>query len=188
VSTLPRQELNARQAETVERLLTATAEELSQVGPESVTVRTVAGRAGVSAATAYTYFASRNHLFAELFWRRVLLAHPPAITGDTPLERVQSVTRQLSAVLADSPHLAAAANHALLGTDPDVERLRRIIGLDMFGRFREALGDDASEDLLDALAMVQIGTLLQTGLGLIAYDDLAARFDALVATVMKGHP
>jgi AcrR family transcriptional regulator len=187
VSTLPRQELNARQAETVEKLLAAAAEELRSVGPEAVTVRTVAGRAGVSPATAYTYFASRNHLFAELFWRKVLLEHPAEITGTTPLERVQSVTRQLSAVLAESPHLAAAANHALLGTDPDVERLRNVIGLDMFGRFRDALGTSADDELLDALAMVQVGTLLQTGMGLISYDDLAARFDALVATVMKGH-
>ena len=187
MSILPRQELNARQAETVERLLTAAAEELRTAGPEAVTVRTVAGRAGVSPATAYTYFASRNHLFAELFWRKVLLEHPAEITGETPLERVQSVTRQLSAVLAQSPHLAAAANHALLGTDPDVERLRNVIGLDMFGRFREALGDDVSDELLDALAMVQVGTLLQTGMGLISYDDLAARFDALVATVLRGN-
>ncbi|GAB3264465.1 TetR/AcrR family transcriptional regulator [Nocardioides dilutus] len=188
MSTLPRQELNARQAETVEKLLTAAADELRTVGPESVTVRTVAGRAGVSPATAYTYFASRNHLFAELFWRKVLLEHPVEIVGTTPLERVQSVTRQLSAVLAESPHLAAAANHALLGTDPDVERIRTVIGLDMFARFRAALGDSSGhEDLVDALVMVQIGTLLQTGMGLISYDDLAARFDALVATVMKGH-
>jgi AcrR family transcriptional regulator len=190
VSTVPRQELNPRQAETVERLLAAAAEELRTVGPEAVTVRTVAGRAGVSPATAYTYFASRNHLFAELFWRKVLLEHPAEITGSTPLERVQSVTRQLSAVLAESPHLAAAANHALLGTDPDVERLRTVIGLDMFGRFRAALAESDEqddEDLLDALVMVQIGTLLQTGMGLISYDDLAARFDTLVATVMKGH-
>lgn len=187
MSTLPRQDLNPRQAETVERLLSAAAEELRTQGPEAVTVRTVAGRAGVSPATAYTYFASRNHLFAELFWRKVLLEHPAAIAGATRLERVQSVTRQLSAVLAESPHLAAAANHALLGTDPDVERLRTVIGLDMFGRFRDALGEDAGDELLDALAMVQVGTLLQTGMGLISYDDLAARFDALVATVMKGH-
>jgi AcrR family transcriptional regulator len=187
VSTLPRQELNARQAETVEKLLSAAAEELRTEGPESVTVRTVAGRAGVSPATAYTYFASRNHLFAELFWRKVLLEHPADISGDTPLARVQSVTRQLSAVLAESPHLAAAANLALLGTDPDVERLRHVIGADMIGRFRTALGDHSTDELLDALGMIQTGTLLQTGMGLISYDDLAARFDALVATVMKGH-
>jgi AcrR family transcriptional regulator len=187
VSTLPRQELNARQAETVEKLLTAAAEELRTEGPESVTVRTVAGRAGVSPATAYTYFASRNHLFAELFWRKVLLEHPAQIVGDSPLARVQSVTRQLAGVLAGSPHLAAAANLALLGTDPDVERLRAVIGLDMISRFRDALGEHATDELVDALGMIQTGTLLQTGMGLISYDDLAARFDALVATVMKGH-
>lgn len=187
MSTLPRQELNARQAETVEKLLAAAADELREEGPEAVTVRTVAGRAGVSPATAYTYFASRNHLFAELFWRKVLLEHPAEISGDTPLARVQSVTRQLSEVLAESPHLAAAANLALLGTDPDVERLRNVIGTDMIGRFREALGEHSTDALLDALGMIQTGTLLQTGMGLISYGDLAGRFDALVATVMRGN-
>ena len=187
MSTLPRQGLNARQAETVERLLTAAAEELATVGPETLTIRTVAARAGVSPATAYTYFGSKNHLFAELFHRKVLLDHPVRIDGRTPLRRVTGVTRQLATVLGSAPHLAAAANHALLGTDPDVERLRTVIGLDMFGRFREALGEHTSDELLDALAMVQVGTLLQTGMGLISYDDLAARFDALVATVMKGN-
>ena len=187
MSTLPRQGLNTRQAETVARLLDAAEQELAAVGPEGLTIRTVAGRAGVSSATAYTYFSSRNHLFAELFHRKVLLEHPVEIDGTEPIERVTAVTRHLATVLGSKPHLAAAANHALLGTDPDVERLRTVIGLDMFGRFREALGEGASDELLDALAMVQVGTLLQTGMGLISYEDLAARFDALVATVMKGH-
>ena len=69
VSTVPRHSLNARQAETVERLLAAAAEELEEVGHEALTIRTVAQRAGVSPATAYTYVASKDHLFAELFWR-----------------------------------------------------------------------------------------------------------------------
>ena len=69
VSASPRQGLNARQAETVERLLAAGPEELRAVGHEALTIRTVAQRAGVSPATAYTYLASKNHLFAELFWR-----------------------------------------------------------------------------------------------------------------------
>ena len=56
-------------------------------------------------------------------------------------------------MLAESPHLAAAANHALLGTDPDVERLRNVIGADMIGRFRVALGAHSSDALLDALGI-----------------------------------
>ena len=98
------------------------------------------------------------------------------------------MTRQLAAVLAERPHLAAAANHALLGTDPDVERLRmrdRRRHVRPVPRRRSASRRD--DELLDALAMVLIGALLQTGMGLISYDDLAARLDALVATVMRGN-
>ena len=119
MSTLPRQALNARAAETVERLLEAAAKELAEVGPEALTIRMVAARAGVAPATAYNYFGSKNHLFAELFLRKVLLDHPVQITGRTALDRVRSVTRHLTSVLGDAPHLAAAANHALLGSDPD---------------------------------------------------------------------
>ena len=74
LSTLPRRGLNARQAETVEKLLAAAERELADSGTDALTIRTVAGRAGVSPATAYTYFGSKNHLFAELFHRKVLLA------------------------------------------------------------------------------------------------------------------
>jgi AcrR family transcriptional regulator len=190
VSNAPRQALNARQAETVERLLTAGDEELRHAGIEALTIRTVAARAGVSPATAYNYFSSRNHLFAELFHRKVLLEHPVEIAGRTPLRRVTGVTRHLATVLAGAPHLAAAANHALLGTDPDVERLRVVIGLEILERFRAALGgphDTADDELIDALTLALTGALLQTGMGLISYDDLPDRLDAVMATIMNGN-
>jgi len=191
VSTSPRRGLNARQAETVEGLLDAAEQELATVGPEGLTIRTVAGRAGVSPATAYTYFGSKNHLFAELFHRKVLLEHPAEITGRTPLQRVTAVTRHLATVLGASPHLASAANHALLGTDPDVERLRVVIGTEIIGRFQQALGDSvddpADPELLDALTLALTGALLQTGMGLITYDDLADRLDAVMATILRGN-
>jgi AcrR family transcriptional regulator len=187
VSTLPRRGLNARQAETVERLLDAAEQELASTGTEALTIRIVAGRAGVSAATAYTYFGSKNHLFAELFHRKVLQDNPVEIAGRTPHQRVTSVTRQLATVLGHKPHLAAAANHALLGTDPDVERLRVVIGAEIIGRFRTALGEGADEQLLDALTLALTGALLQTGMGLISYDDLADRLDAVMATILRGN-
>jgi AcrR family transcriptional regulator len=187
VSTLPRQGLNARQAETVERLLDAAERELAEAGTEALTIRTVAGRAGVSPATAYTYFGSKNHLFAELFHRKVLLEHPVEVTGRTPRQRVSAVTSHLARVLGERPHLAAAANHALLGTDPDVERLRVVIGAEIVDRFRAALGDRADGELVDALTLALTGALLQTGMGLISYDDLAGRLDAVMATILRGN-
>ena len=64
-----RRGLNPRQADTVARLVEAALEEVRAVGYDALTVRTVAARAEVAPATAYTYFASKNHLVAEVFWR-----------------------------------------------------------------------------------------------------------------------
>jgi AcrR family transcriptional regulator len=186
VSSVPRRELNARQAETVDRLLRAGAEELRSVGVDALTIRTVALRAGVSTATAYTYFASKNHLFAELFWRALVSQPRPTLEG-TAVERLCGVTRQMAAMLAESPALAAGATSALLGTDPDVERLRLRIGTEFVARFREALGEDPDNDVLDALALAFSGAMLQAGMGLMTYTEMGERLDAVVAAILKGH-
>src|SRR5919198_6181137 len=65
-----RRRLTERQAETVRRLTEAAVVEVRETGYEGLTVRNVARRAGVAPATAYTYFASKNHLITEIFWRR----------------------------------------------------------------------------------------------------------------------
>ena len=190
MSTLPRQELNARQAETVERLLDGRgARSCARSGRRRLTsAPSPAARASRRRRRTPTSPPS-NHLFAELFHRKVLLEHPAEITGATPLERVQSVTRHLAdRARRASPHLAAAANHALLGTDPDVERLRVVIGAEIFGRFRDGARRGRgrpSSSTPSTLALT--GALLQTGMGLISYDDLADRLDARVATIMKGN-
>lgn len=182
-----RQGLNPRQAETVEKLLLAGEAELEEAGPEALTIRTVAQRAGVSPATAYTYLASKNHLFAELFWRRIVTDAPPPPDGDTPVERLQAVTRHYARMLGRSPHLATAANIALLGTDPEVERLRLVIGGEFVSRFAAAIGEGTDPKLLDALTFAFSGALLQAGMGLMTYDDLARRLDDVVAVIMEGH-
>jgi AcrR family transcriptional regulator len=182
-----RQGLNARQAETVERLLVAGETELDEVGPEALTIRTVAQRAGVSPATAYTYLASKHHLFAELFWRRLVTDPGPEPSGATATERIQTFTRHMAAMLGRSPHLASAANIALLGTDPEVERLRLVIGGEFVQRFRDAIGDPVDPRVLEALTFAFSGALLQAGMGLVTYDDLSKRLDDVVAVIMEGH-
>jgi AcrR family transcriptional regulator len=190
VSSAQRRDLNARQAETVERLLRAGAEELRAVGVDALTIRSVALRAGVSAATAYTYFGSKNHLFAELFWRALVQDPAPAPTArsaSTAVERLGQVTRRMGTMLAESPELAAGATSALLGTDPEVSRLRLRIGMEFVERFRAALGDDPEPAVLDALALAFSGALLQAGMGLMTYTEMAERLDPVVAAIMKGH-
>lgn len=182
-----RQGLNPRQAETVDKLLVAGEAELEEVGPDVLTIRTVAHRAGVSPATAYTYLASKHHLFAELFWRRIVTDPGPEPTGDTATERIQTFTRHMARMLGRSPHLATAANIALLGTDPEVERLRLVIGSEFVQRFRDAIGDPVDPRVLQALTFAFSGALLQAGMGLLTYDDLSDRLDDVVAVIMEGN-
>lgn len=179
--------LRSRQAETLTKLLRAGDEELRAVGHEALTVRTVAARAGVSPATAYTYLASKNHLFAELFLGHLTDDEGHEPTGATPTERVQDVTRRMSDRLAAAPELAAAVTPALLSSDPDVAQLRVRIGSFFVKRFDEALGEQSTPELLDALTLAFSGALLQAGMGVITYADLGDRLDGVVSTILKGH-
>lgn len=187
---IARQAVDGRRAETLEKLLEAGAEELRAVGHEALTVRSVAARAGVSPATAYTYVASKNHLFAELFWRYLDGGRPEA-AGAGALERLRATTRGMATQLAEAPELSAAVTPALLSSDPDVERLRLRIGAEFLQRFADAVGDDIPADrldgVLDALVLAFSGALLQAGMGLITYTDLGDRLDSVVAAIVEGH-
>ncbi|MBC7275119.1 TetR/AcrR family transcriptional regulator [Nocardioides sp.] len=179
---------STRQAETVERLFAAGLDELRQVGHEALTIRSVALRAGVSSATAYTYLASKNRLFAELFWRH--LAEMPADrTTGSRVERVQEAVRGLTTRIAEEPELAAAVTPALLGSDADVARLRLRIGAEFAARFEAALGDGAGakddDAVREALLLAFSGALLQAGMGLMTYDEMADRLAPVVAVIVR---
>jgi AcrR family transcriptional regulator len=188
VSSQSRRELRSRQAETLDRLLAAARAELEAVGHEALTIRTVAGRAGVSSATAYNYFASRDHLFAELFWRHLTMSEQPRLTGRSSTRRLQQTTRHLAEVISSAPALASAATKSLLGSDPAVEQLRVRIGTVFADRFRTAIGDDVDPHVLETLLFAWQGALLQTGMGILTYPELADRLDDVVAVIMRGSP
>ncbi len=183
----PRRSLKPQQSETVTRLLDAALALLEEIGHEALTIRLVAGRAGVSPATAYTYFSSKDHLFAELFWRHLDLATEPELTGGTTTERLQETLRHIAGLVASSPALAAAANKSLLGTDPEVERLRLSIGSLWLERCRRAIGADADPMLLRTLTFALSGALLEAGMGVLAYADLADHLEAAAAVIMRSN-
>ncbi len=183
----PRQGLRSRQAETLTKLLVAGEAELRAVGHETLTVRTVAARAGVSPATAYTYLASKNHLFAELFLGYLRQDAEHEASGADAVDRVRSVTRNMADRLAAAPELAAAATPALLSSDPDVEGLRLRIGAEFVRRFADALGGSSTDELIEALTLAFSGALLQAGMGLMTYPEMGDRLDSVVATILRGN-
>jgi AcrR family transcriptional regulator len=183
-----RRHVSERQDDTVERLTDAAVEEVRGTGYEGLTVRNVARRAGVAPATAYTYFASKDHLVAEVFWRRMQRQAPtPPDRRRTPDARVSAAIAGIAAVVTDEPELAAACTTALLAGDPDVARLREEIGLEMTDRLRTALGEDAEADVLDALSLALSGAMLQAGMGYFPHAELADRM-ARVTRLVLGRP
>ena len=103
------------------------------------------------------------------------------------------MARSVVARIVTEPELAAAVTPALLGSDPDVDRLRRRIGAQFVSRFENALRDpDAPDEPVDAavlevLVLTFFGALLQAGMGLMTYDDLADRLETAFAVIVRGN-
>jgi AcrR family transcriptional regulator len=186
-SEATRRQLTARQAVTVGRLTEAAVSELRAHGFDGLTIRNVARSAGVAPATAYTYFASREHLVTEVFWRR--LRSLPETRLDrrrSTLQRVSVTMSDLALLVADEPELASACTTAMLATDPDVKLLRDRIGLEWRRRLATALGDDADPEVLTTLEFAISGALVHAGMGHLSYADLPERLTRSAELVLGG--
>lgn len=180
-----RRDLGGRQADRVDALVAAAIDELRANGYDGLTVRNVARRAGVAAATAYTYFGSKDHLVAEVFWRRLDALPAPDVDERRPaVDRVSDALRDLALLVNDEPELAAASTTAILATDPDVQRLRDRIGAAFNARLQAALGPAHDPAALRALNLALSGALLQAGMGYVGYADLADRMREVAALVL----
>jgi TetR/AcrR family transcriptional regulator, cholesterol catabolism regulator len=172
-----RRRLTAKQAYTVERLGRAAVELLRREGFAGLTVRRVAAEAGVGAATAYTYFSSKEHLVAEVFWRRLAAAPPTEHESADGATRVIEVLRHIALLVADEPEFASAVTNALLGKDPDVEVLRLRIGRVIRDRLAAALEPNTDPDVVDSLELLYAGALVRAGMGYASYADIAHRLE-----------
>lgn len=168
-----RRRLTPRQAAIVERLVEAAADEARDVGYDHMTVRSAARRAGVAPATAYTYFASKDHLLAEVLWRRMealpVLEHAP---DNTPMQRLAAELRVVGLFMADDTRLAAACTAGLLGNGPEVFSLRARFGAELHRRIADALGAAGDPGVLRALDMAWSGAMLWAGMGHMSFADV----------------
>jgi AcrR family transcriptional regulator len=182
----PRRELTARQAAVVDRLTTAAVHEIRAKSYEGLTVRNVAARARVAPATAYTYFASKDHLITEVFWRRLhALPEPSFDRRRGAAGHVVEALRDVVLLVSNEPELAAACTTAMLASDPDVKRLRDRIGAQIRHRIRSALGDRADPAVLRALELAVSGALLQAGMGHLRYADLPRLLEEFTALIVR---
>jgi len=169
----------------VRRLVEAATDEIRAAGYADLTVRKVAARARVAAATAYTYFASKDHLIAEVFWRRLRALPAPRVDRRRgPAARVGSALSDLTEFLAAEPELAAAATSALLAADPDVKHVRDRVGAEIRRRIQAALGD-GDDAVVRALDLAVAGAMIQAGMGHLPYRDLPARISEVAELLVR---
>jgi AcrR family transcriptional regulator len=187
VAAATRRHLSERQADTVQRLVDAAVIEVRRTGYDGLTVRNVARRAGVAPATAYTYFSSKEHLVAELFWRRLqALPETEPDRRRRPAERVAAVMRDIGLLVADEPELAAACTTAMLSADPEVAHLRDRIGAAVRRRLAGAFDGAPDPTVLGALDLAFSGAMLQAGMGYLAYAEVGDRMADVARLVLGG--
>lgn len=179
--------VTGRQAEAVDRLVEAAEADVREHGYTGLTVRHAARRAGVAPATAYGYFASKDHLLAEVLWRR-LRDLPPvdADPGRPALDRVVGALTDLALFVADDPEVAAAGTTALLGSGPDVVALRQRVGSEMHRRVGQALGEGADPAVVQTLDLAYFGAMLAAGMGHLGFADVPTALADAARLVLGG--
>jgi AcrR family transcriptional regulator len=182
-----RRRVTTKQAEVIQRLVEAAADEAREQGYEGMTVRSASRRAGVAPATAYTYFASKDHLLAEVLWRRFDALPTDTVTESSPtLDRVTAALGSLGLFMADDPLLATACTTALLGPGPDVQALRVRFGSELHARIASALGPDADPAVVLGLDLACSGAMLWAGMGHMAYGAVPGALAEVARVLLAG--
>jgi AcrR family transcriptional regulator len=120
-SPLSGRRLSSAQANRLDRLCRAARDLASEGGYAAVTMRDVAERAGVGLATVYRYFASKDHLIAEVHARctsevvEELRRRPPR--SRSTAARVTAVFDRMFEATAADTNLASAAISAVTSGD-----------------------------------------------------------------------
>ena len=184
---LTRRPLRADSAATRQRIIEAGIA-LARTQPiEAITMRDIAGEAEVSTATAYTYFASKEHVFAEAYLDGMhrlterLRARPPR--GATVADRVASVFRRALQGVEETGDVVQAMAQALASADPAVAPLRPV-ATELFDEWMEiAIGDARIADrdgALKALQLLMFASFLAVAHGQITAEERGRLLDLSV--------
>lgn len=171
---MPRRTVTGRRPEMAARLLDAAVTEIAETGFDGVTVRLVAARAGVSAATAYSYFSSKEHLYTAEFLRRLTTLPEPRFRKGAKLpERLRVALDPIALLVADEPELAAGVTTSMVAHDPDVTAMRGQVGEFFADRVGIALGPQVNATARAGFVMTFVGAFLAAGMGNIEYRQVA---------------
>ena len=171
-----------RPGQTIRKVLDAGLEELRESSYAGLTMRAVASRAGVSPASAYTYFPSKSALVAAVYLRFLQALPLHTDVNDTTKTRVSATMRDMAVVVADEPELTTACGAALMSDDPAVKPLRDQIGDEVARRIGAALGPGWPRAVKSTLQMTFSGALMTARF--VSYEEIAGQLDAAVNLIL----
>ena len=148
----------AARAKRRKKVMDAAVRLAAQGGLEAVQIRDVVARTGVSSATIYRYFASKEELLVaaladQRFALRQLLGDAQP-TGSTAAERVISLLGTPTAALTAGPRLTAAMIQAITSGAPGVPPLLAAIRDTLAAETAEAIRPGAPTHTDYTLAMI----------------------------------
>lgn len=167
--------LDARQRDVRERLLVAARQLIREHGHETVGMEQIANTAGVSRATTYRYFASKEHVVCEaaLAWGHDVAQRIPQAIAATaaPANAIDVAIEQVVREAASDLPMVRATMASVLAQGPVADEFRlgvRQMFLDLLGG---AVEDVPSSLSLDP-AMTVLGRVFFADLALLGVGDI----------------
>jgi len=150
----------------------------------TITMRDIARASGVSTATTYTYFASKEHVYAEAYVEGVqtltesVRARPP--TGATAADRVSALLRRAVRGAAATGDVVQATAISLASSDPAVAPLRPAVD-DAFEEWMDVALDGAEiadrTDVVKLLQLTMFATFVAVAHGRLTLAESARLLD-----------
>lgn len=172
-----------RPRQTIRKVLAAGLTDLRVSSYAGMTMRGVATRAGVSPASAYRYFPSKNALVASIYLDLLSDAPLHVDVNETTSTRVTATLHDMALVGADEPALTAACATALMADDDAVAPVRVQIAAEVSRRIRSALGPGWPDTVIATLHMTFAGALM--GSRFLPYEQVATQLDNAVDLILK---
>jgi AcrR family transcriptional regulator len=138
----------------------ATVELLREVTYSSVTMRSIAKRAGVAHREVLTHFRSKDAIVAEVYLKRLRAAPLILDVEQSAQERIAAQFSQLVMLLADQPGLTAACSSALICDEPSMRSIRQRIHAELHRRVRTTLRSGGWPEVAETLEYGLIGALV----------------------------
>ncbi|RKR75303.1 TetR/AcrR family transcriptional regulator [Frondihabitans australicus] len=165
---------DAKRAESSRRILEAARAEFAEAGFEAATIRSIAGRAGVTAGLVMQHYGSKEALFRSA-------ARLPADDRDTASEHVRDV---LDARLGDLPPETLALLRSMLTVPEAADAIRAHLDERIDNLTASLGGEDARARATVAVTGILGLTIARQLLRLRAFDEVSR--EAIVDAAERG--